>query len=75
MSSYIRDHGLFLSQFFISTVALGFSMFMLIKGNDPGIYLPLLTTVIGVWVPSPMSANKQTPSPAPLESVAINNIS
>ena len=74
MSSYVGNHGLFLSQFFISSASLGFLMYMLINGGDPGIYLPILTTIVGVWVPSPTSLNKQTtPTPnAPLESVLVH---
>ena len=72
-SSYIGDHGLFLSQFFISSASLGFLMYMLIKGENPSIYLPILTTVVGVWFPSPVSLNKKiTTVNAPLESVLVH---
>jgi hypothetical protein len=56
--TFVSKHGLFLSQFFFSAVGVGFSIAMLIKGNDPSIYLPILSTIIGVWTPNPLSQQK-----------------
>ncbi len=58
MNSYITEHGLFLSQFFFSVIGVGFSITMLVLGNDPSIYLPIFSTIIGVWVPSPISKHR-----------------
>lgn len=39
---------------FFSTSILAFSMAMLItKRGDPGVYMPLITSVLGYWTPSP----------------------
>jgi hypothetical protein len=72
----IKEHGLFLSQFFFSAVGVGFSISMLVRGKDPSIYLPILTTIIGVWTPNPLaqhkSANEGITSREPrLESVIV----
>jgi hypothetical protein len=52
---FLNQNGLFLSQVFFSLVGTGFSIGMLIKGEDASIYLPILTTIIGVWTPNPLS--------------------
>lgn len=42
-----------------STSILAFSMAMLAtKRGDPGLYLPLITSVIGYWTPSPSRETK-----------------
>lgn len=56
--TFIEKHGLFMSQFFFSALGVGFSIGMLLRGNDPSIYLPILTTVIGVWTPNPLSMSR-----------------
>lgn len=55
---FMVHNGLFLSQVFFSLVGVGFSIGMLIRGEDASIYLPIMTTIIGVWTPNPLS-NKQ----------------
>ena len=62
MNNYINDHGLFLSQFFFSLIGIGFSVTMIVLGNDPSIYLPIFSTIIGVWVPSPLSKQRNNQS-------------
>jgi len=38
----------------ISTSVLVFSMGMLVtKRGDPGMYLPIITSILGYWTPSP----------------------
>jgi hypothetical protein len=69
MNNYISDHGLFLTQFFFSLIGITFSMSMLILGKDPSIYLPIFSTIIGVWVPSPMSKQREY---QPLENVVVH---
>jgi hypothetical protein len=47
---------LFVTQVSISCSSLVFAMMMLYIGNDPGIYLPIITGIIGCWLPSPQHA-------------------
>jgi len=42
------------TQIVMSMSVLGFSMYMLYIGKDPGVYLPIITTITGCWLPSPM---------------------
>jgi hypothetical protein len=44
---------LFAAQFAISSSTLAFCMTMLWSGRDPGVYLPIITGVLGYWLPSP----------------------
>lgn len=41
------------SQILISFTTLAFSMYMLYIGKDAGVYLPIITTVLSTWTPSP----------------------
>lgn len=47
------------TQVAISCSSLAFSMFMLYKGKDPGTYLPIITGIVGCWLPSPQSIKWQ----------------
>jgi len=58
-SEFITKHGLFLSQLIFSLIGVGFSIGMLVDNKDPSIYLPILTSIVGVWTPSPMSRTNQ----------------
>lgn len=82
---FMTHHGLFISQVCFSFIGVGFSIAMLSSGKDPSIYLPILTTIIGVWTPNPLS-NRQTNTNeianttnvprsrlVPLESVRVEN--
>jgi len=40
-------------QAIISGSVSAFAMGMLISGHDAGVYLPILTGIIGYWLPSP----------------------
>ena len=42
---------------FISIVILFFSMFMIINGKDERSYLPIITGLIGTWLPQPSRKN------------------
>jgi len=44
---------LFPTQVIISCSSLWFAMYMLYIGKDPGIYLPIMTGIIGCWLPNP----------------------
>jgi hypothetical protein len=50
---------IFATQVFISCSSLGFAMMMLYKGKDPGTYLPIITGIIGCWLPSPQHIAKE----------------
>jgi hypothetical protein len=43
------------TQVAISCSSLVFAMVMLYKGKDPGVYLPIITGIVGCWLPSPQS--------------------
>lgn len=43
----------FIAQTFFSLLGAVFSIGMLSSGKDPSIYLPILSGIIGYWVPSP----------------------
>ncbi len=53
--SAVREDGLFLTQVAFSALAMGFSIAMLLRGEDPSIYLPVLTGTLGYWTPNPQS--------------------
>jgi hypothetical protein len=56
----------FAAQFAISSSTLGFCMYMLWRGNDPGVYLPIVTGILGYWLPSPrMAETRETVPDAP----------
>lgn len=42
------------AQVFFSLAGFGFSMTMLLRGNDASIYLPVLTGILSAWMPSPI---------------------
>ena len=42
---------------FISITILFFSMFMIINGKDERSYLPIITGLIGTWLPQPSRKN------------------
>ncbi len=75
------NHLIFNAQLFFSTVVLSFSMYMLYRGESSGSYLPIITGVIGSWLPTPMnfSINKdvnkenQTSTQSDLESILIHH--
>jgi hypothetical protein len=48
---------LFPTQVFISISTIGFAMYMLAKGKDAGVYLPIITGITASWLPAP-SQNK-----------------
>ena len=49
-----------------SCVGLALSAAMLIAGRDPAVYLPVMTSIIGYWLPAPRKPARQDPA----ESVA-----
>ena len=56
----------FAVQTLVSLSSLTFSMYMLSQGQSPGLYLPVITAIIGYWIPSPTSASNKRVNPLPL---------
>jgi hypothetical protein len=44
---------LFTAQIMISMSTLSFAMMMLYVGKEPGVYLPIVTGIMGYWLPQP----------------------
>lgn len=55
----------FAVQTLVSLSSLTFSMYMLSQGQSPGLYLPVITAIIGYWIPSPTSASNKRVNPLP----------
>jgi hypothetical protein len=45
-------------QILFSLFGFVFCVTMLVMGKQEGVYLPILTSIIGVWTPSPLSAGR-----------------
>jgi hypothetical protein len=57
---------IFLTQISLSAVMVGFCICMIAINNTTdsrSVYLPILTSVVGVWLPSPSSANTKKVDP------------
>jgi hypothetical protein len=57
----IINRMLFPMQAIVSCSTLWFSMYMLYIGKDPGIYLPIVTAIIGCWLPNPTYNSSRSP--------------
>lgn len=57
----VGDCPLFTMQLLVSVFGMALSAGMLAAGRDPAVYLPVLTSIIGYWLPAP----KRPPAPAP----------
>lgn len=44
---------IFTMQLAVSLAGMGLSAGMLFAGRDPAIYLPVITSIIGYWLPAP----------------------
>lgn len=62
---FLYNNALFTIQVVFSALVMSFSITMLYIGKDPSIYLPVLTSIIGFWLPSPAQTLKQLPAPVP----------
>lgn len=56
------DAWFFCTQVAISSSTLMFCMNMLHRGRNPGMYLPMVSGIVGYWLPSP---HQGAPKPAP----------
>jgi hypothetical protein len=59
---FLYNNSLFVAQIIFGLFGVTFSAAMLIRGNDPGIYLPVLTAILGWFFPSPLNDKFDTPS-------------
>jgi hypothetical protein len=66
----MKNDFLFPTQVFISISTIGFAMYMLAKGKDAGVYLPIITGVTASWLPAPGSQSKSQQN---MQSLSINS--
>lgn len=64
----VSDYTVFRVQAGFSFSILVFCMGMLIANKDPTYYLPILTSIIGYWLPAPQFRGNTTSAPALLPS-------
>jgi hypothetical protein len=64
---FIYNNILFFVQTCFSLFGLIFTMTMLLKGGDASIYLPIFSSIITLWIPSP-TQTLRSPIPQPIES-------
>lgn len=53
---------IFVMQLAVSAVGMVLSASMLFMGRDPAIYLPVVTSIVGYWLPAPKKPVQQSPS-------------
>lgn len=68
---------IYTAQIAFSSILIAFCIAMLSAYNDANtraVYLPILTSVVGVWLPQPSSSktNKST-EPIPLEEIKVDD--
>lgn len=54
----ISENIIFITQAAFSATGMVFSISMIAAGKDPGIYLPVITGILGYWLPSPKYTKK-----------------
>lgn len=59
---------LFAMQLVVSLAGLGLGTAMLFMGKDPAVYLPVVTSIVGYWLPAPKRP-PPPPPPAPVPSM------
>jgi hypothetical protein len=60
MAKFSHEVSLFCVQSTISITVMVFCIYQLIDRRDPGVYLPVLTGILGYWLPSPSSRKPTT---------------
>lgn len=50
---------IFTVQLAVSGVMMGFSITQIVLGKETNIYLPLLTSIVGYWLPAPRSKSSE----------------
>lgn len=53
---------IFTMQLAVSVVGMGLSVTMLATGKDPAVYLPIVTSIIGYWLPAPKKPVVEAPT-------------
>lgn len=61
---------LFKVQLAMSCAGLALCAGMLATGRDPALYLPVVTSIVGYWMPAPRRADAPPPPPTPVPSAA-----
>ena len=56
---------LFAMQLVVSLAGLGLGTAMLFMGKDPAVYLPVVTSIVGYWLPAPKRPDTTPPPPPP----------
>lgn len=62
---FAPNTSLFGMQLLVSVVGLVVSTGMLFMGRDAAVYLPILTSIIGYWLPAPKQPAAAAPPPTP----------
>jgi hypothetical protein len=62
---FFYNNALFMSQCFFGVFGVGFSAAMLIIGRPPEVYLPVMTAILGWFMPSPLNHRLEQPSGIP----------
>jgi hypothetical protein len=55
MDSKVGLYSRFWAQVVFSAAGIGFSSAMLLRGSDASVYLPVFTSILFAWLPSPLS--------------------
>ena len=72
--TFIYNNALFCIQVLFSAIMIAFSITMLYIGKDASVYLPVLTSIIGFWLPSPIQNTKQAANqPATLPEIVVES--
>lgn len=59
---FFYNNSLFITQVGLSVFVIGFSAGMLIIGRPAEVYLPLITAIVGFFLPSPVNHKVDFPS-------------
>lgn len=62
---------LFSMQLLVSVTGMGLSVVMLAMGRDPAVYLPVLTSIVGYWLPAP---RRPAAEPAPEDRASVASV-
>ncbi len=65
---------IYLTQVSLSVIMIVFCITMIAMDNTAesrSVYLPILTSIVGVWLPQPQTSPKDTASVSPLASVPL----
>jgi hypothetical protein len=65
LNKFLYNNALFITQALVSFFGLGFSAAMLIQGRDTATYLPIMTSILFYWTPSPLNHKIEQPSGVP----------